>query len=120
MNRLVSLALILSTPLSCLAFIQAGGEEIKFSSKSAYVLVPILATDSKGSPIFDLKQEDFTLLADKAAQPIASFEGPVKPSLKRMNHPPSAMLPTEFSNIGEEASAARYHHRFGSAEHAAG
>jgi VWFA-related protein len=75
--------------------------EPKFSSKASYVLLPVLVTDNKGVPIYDLKQEDFIVKADKDPQPIASFEAP--PKITRTIHPPvAAAAPVEFSNIGSE------------------
>ena len=48
--------------------------EVKFTSRTALVLVPTLVTDKSGNHIRGLKKEDFTVLENGAEQKVATFE----------------------------------------------
>jgi VWFA-related protein len=76
--------------------------EVKFTSRTALVLVPALVTDKSGNHIKGLKKEDFTVLENGAEQKIATFEE-ISSDTHRWSRPRN---PNEFSNslAGEAAN----------------
>ena len=84
---------------------QSGQQLYKFKSNSELVLVNVVARDSKGEPIRDLKADDFTILEDNKPQKISAFdledvdvtaiaEQPAQPLLAR----PKATQPSAVPN----------------------
>ncbi len=72
-RRAVSVGLILLLSLS-LSFAQDPPKDIEtLKIDTNLVTVPVIATDINGSYIADLKQEEFALMEDGVAQPIAFF-----------------------------------------------
>ena len=78
--------------------------EVKFTSRTALVLVPTLVTDKSGNHIRGLKKEDFTVLENGAEQKIATFEE-ISSDSHRWSR---SRNPNEFSNsLAGEASNRR-------------
>jgi hypothetical protein len=72
-RRAVSIGLILLLSLS-LSFAQDPPKDIEtLKIDTNLVTVPVIATDINGSYVADLKQEEFALMEDGVAQPIAFF-----------------------------------------------
>ncbi len=86
--------------LACSTFVLAkpndkeNNSEVKFTSRTALVLVPTLVTDKSGNHIIGLKKEDFTVLENGAEQKIATFEE-ITSDAHRLSRPKN---PNEFSN----------------------
>ena len=53
----------------------APGQVLSFSARSDLVVFSATAVDGKGRPITDLRREDFRVLEEGRAQPIAHFHG---------------------------------------------
>ena len=68
--------------------------EVKFTARTALVLIPTLVTDKSGNHIKGLKKEDFTVLENGAEQKISTFEE-ITSAARRMSRPKN---PNEFSN----------------------
>jgi VWFA-related protein len=68
--------------------------EVKFTARTALVLVPTLVTDKSGNHILGLKKEDFTVLENGAEQKVATFEE-ITSDAHRWSRPRN---PNEFSN----------------------
>jgi VWFA-related protein len=68
--------------------------EVKFTARTALVLIPTLVTDKSGNHIKGLKQEDFAVLENGAEQKISTFEE-ITSDARRMSRPKD---PSEFSN----------------------
>src|ERR1035438_3680910 len=68
--------------------------EVKFTARTALVLIPTLVTDKSGNRIKGLKKEDFTVLENGAEQKISTFEE-ITSAARRMSRPKN---PNEFSN----------------------
>src|ERR1019366_685677 len=73
---------------------KANNSEVKFTARTALVLIPTLVTDKSGNHISGLKKEDFTVLENGAEQKIATFEE-ITSDAHRLSRPKS---PNEFSN----------------------
>lgn len=57
---------------------------LTFTSKTTYVLVPVVVTDKNGNPVSGLEMKDFTVLENGKAQKVASIE-----EIKTSTAPPS-------------------------------
>jgi len=68
--------------------------EVKFTSRTELVLIPVLVTDKSGAHVSGLKREDFTVLEDGAERKIATFEETTSDA-RRLSRPQN---PNEFSN----------------------
>jgi VWFA-related protein len=75
-----------------------------FPAQVELVTVDVVVTDKKGSPITDLKQEDFVLNEDGAPQAIASFEAIQVPPAAS---PTTPAKPKVSSNTTPEARTGR-------------
>jgi len=81
-GRKLSCYVTIIAALACSTFVFAkpkdkdkeNNSEVKFTSRTALVLVPALVTDKSGNHISGLKKEDFTVLENAAEQKIATFE----------------------------------------------
>jgi VWFA-related protein len=85
--------------LACSVFVIAkpkdkDNAEVKFTARTALVLIPTLVTDKSGNHIKGLKKEDFTVLENGAEQKISTFEE-ITSAARRMSRPKN---PNEFSN----------------------
>ena len=76
---------------------------VKFSTRTALVLIPTLVTDKSGNHILGLKKEDFTVLENGGEQKIATFEE-ITSDAHRVTRPQN---PNEFSNSLAGGPAAR-------------
>jgi VWFA-related protein len=70
--------------------------EVKFSSRTDLVLIPVLVTDKSGKHITGLKQEDFVVKENGAEQKVASFEE-ITSDAHRLSR---SQNPEEFTNLG--------------------
>jgi VWFA-related protein len=92
---------LLVAALACSIFVFAkpkdkeSNSEVKFTSRTALVLVPTLVTDKSGNHLRGLKKEDFTVLENGAKQKIATFEE-ITSDAHRLSRPKN---PNEFSNL---------------------
>jgi len=59
---------------------------LTFTSKPAYVLVPVVVTDKEGKPVSGLKREDFQVQENGKDQKVASLEE-IKPSAAPLSRP---------------------------------
>ena len=59
---------------------------LTFTSKPAYVLVPVVVTDKEGKPVSGLKREDFQVQESGKDQKVASLEE-IKPSAAPLSRP---------------------------------
>jgi hypothetical protein len=79
-GRKLSCCVTIIAALACSTFVCAkpkdkeNNSEVKFTSRTALVLVPTLVTDKSGNHILGLKKEDFTVLENGAEQKVATFE----------------------------------------------
>jgi VWFA-related protein len=70
-----------------------------FKVTTRLVVVDVVATDSKGHPITDLKAEDFTLLEAGANQQIKIFNFQQPTSSDQTQQPPAKMPPNLVTNV---------------------
>jgi Ca-activated chloride channel family protein len=73
-------AKILLKNISCVVALAAlpasvAGQVLSFPARSDLVVFSATAIDGKGRPVIDLRREDFRILEDGRAQPIAHFHG---------------------------------------------
>jgi VWFA-related protein len=99
-GRKLSCYVTITAALACSIFVFAkpkekeNNSEVKFTSRTALVLVPTLVTDKSGNHIRGLKKEDFTVLENGAEQKVATFEE-ITSDAHRLSRPRN---PNEFSN----------------------
>jgi VWFA-related protein len=74
---------------------------LKFSSTTAYILVPVVVTDKDGNPVHGLTKEQFRVLENGKEQAIASLEE-FKPTGVAL--PRATTAPNEFTNQTSESS----------------
>ena len=66
--------------IPCLAVPQAPSERPSFPAQAEVVTVDVVATDRRGEPVLDLRQEDFTVTEDGVPQAITAFEAVHRPA----------------------------------------
>jgi VWFA-related protein len=101
-GRKLSCCVTIIAAFSCFTFVFAkpkdkdkeNNSEVKFTSRTALVLVPTLVTDKSGNHILGLKKEDFTVLENGAEEKLATFEE-ITSDAHRWTRPGN---PNEFSN----------------------
>lgn len=86
--------------------VRAQEGSITLKTHARRVVVDVVVTDSKGDPVTDLKQSDFTVLEDGKAQDVRSFEGHGSDARKLAEEAPSPAR-NEYSNrhVGFEGGA---------------
>jgi len=100
MNRvyLIVLAAVLTAASS--AQEPVGGPVETLKARSRIVVVDVVVTDSKGSPVRNLNAVDFTLLEDKKPQTIRHFDEHDAPDPKvSLAYPQLKMPPNTFTNV---------------------
>jgi hypothetical protein len=76
-SKYLSVSILLAAVLSLPLFAQQNPERVTtLASTTRLVVLAIVVTDRSGSPVRDLKPEDFTLLENGIPQRVASFETP--------------------------------------------
>ncbi len=76
----------------------ASSPETVIRSSVRLVQVSVVVEDKKGNPVTDLKQEDFTLLDEGKAQPIAFFNPPAPSPPDQLIQRASLLPPNAFTN----------------------
>jgi VWFA-related protein len=100
MGRKLSCYVTIIAALACSNIVLAkpkdkeNNSEVKFTARTALVLIPTLVTDKSGNHISGLKKEDFTVLENGAEQKISTFEE-ITSDAHRLSRPRN---PNEFSN----------------------